>query len=124
MVLGGDVPSDCNLASFRHARFFDFFNEIGQNRKRPLSSMASAERRFRPFAPPPSKPETECNSDIHASVFAAKPAVIPPASRPAAAQRGKWLQTTPGSWEHNQRRASCERCLDKSPHPRDCEPRR
>jgi len=30
MVLGGDVPSDCNLASFRHARFFDFFNEIGQ----------------------------------------------------------------------------------------------
>src|SRR5205085_8397290 len=33
MVLSGDVPSDCNLASFRHARFFDFFNEIGQNRK-------------------------------------------------------------------------------------------
>jgi hypothetical protein len=26
MVLDGDVPSDCNLASFRHARFFDFFN--------------------------------------------------------------------------------------------------
>jgi hypothetical protein len=26
MVLGGDVPSDCFLASFRHARFFDFFN--------------------------------------------------------------------------------------------------
>jgi hypothetical protein len=36
MVLGGDVPSDCNLASFRHARFFDFFNEIGQNRKLPI----------------------------------------------------------------------------------------
>jgi hypothetical protein len=34
MVLGGDVPSDCNLASFRHARFFDFFNEI--RRKRPF----------------------------------------------------------------------------------------
>src|SRR5258707_15020500 len=28
MVLSGDVPSDCNLASFRPARFFDFFNEI------------------------------------------------------------------------------------------------
>jgi len=25
MVLSGNVPSDCNLASFRHARFFDFF---------------------------------------------------------------------------------------------------
>jgi hypothetical protein len=30
MVLSGDIPSDCNLASFRQARFFDFFNEIGQ----------------------------------------------------------------------------------------------
>jgi hypothetical protein len=29
MVLSGDVPSDCNLSSFRQARFFDFFNEIG-----------------------------------------------------------------------------------------------
>src|SRR5436190_21944495 len=29
MVLSGDVPSNCSLASFRHARFFDFFNEIG-----------------------------------------------------------------------------------------------
>jgi hypothetical protein len=28
MVLSGDVPSNCSLASFRHARFFDFFNEI------------------------------------------------------------------------------------------------
>src|SRR5213595_2441658 len=28
-VLSGDVPSNCSLASFRHARFFDFFNEIG-----------------------------------------------------------------------------------------------
>src|SRR5437762_3557539 len=26
MVLSGDVPSNCSLASFRHARFFDFFN--------------------------------------------------------------------------------------------------
>ena len=33
MVLSGDVPSNCSLASFRHARFFDFFNEIGQDRK-------------------------------------------------------------------------------------------
>src|SRR4029077_11778631 len=24
-VLSGDVPSDCDLASFRHARFFRFF---------------------------------------------------------------------------------------------------
>jgi len=24
----GDVPSDCNLASFRQALFFDFFNTI------------------------------------------------------------------------------------------------
>ena len=28
MVLSGDLPSNCSLASFRHARFFDFFNEI------------------------------------------------------------------------------------------------
>ena len=28
MVLSGDVASDCNLASFHHARGFDFFNEI------------------------------------------------------------------------------------------------
>jgi hypothetical protein len=28
MVLNGNVPSDSNLASFRRARFFDFFNEI------------------------------------------------------------------------------------------------
>src|SRR5882757_9644175 len=33
MVWSGDVPSNCSLASFRHARFFDFSNEIGQNRK-------------------------------------------------------------------------------------------
>src|SRR5436190_17932692 len=33
MVLSGDVPSNCSLASFRHARFFDFFNEIGHDRK-------------------------------------------------------------------------------------------
>src|SRR5205814_9141165 len=33
MVLSGDVPSNCSLASFRHARFFDFFNEIRHNRK-------------------------------------------------------------------------------------------
>ena len=26
MVLSGDVPSNCSLARFRHARFFDFFN--------------------------------------------------------------------------------------------------
>jgi hypothetical protein len=26
MVLSGDVQSDCNLGSFRRARFFDFFN--------------------------------------------------------------------------------------------------
>src|SRR5439155_18080936 len=32
MVLSGDVPSNCSLASFRHARFFDFFNEIGHSR--------------------------------------------------------------------------------------------
>src|SRR5438045_4370325 len=29
MVLSGDVPSNCSLASFRHGRFFDFLNEIG-----------------------------------------------------------------------------------------------
>ena len=34
-VLSGDVPSDCHLASFRHARFFDFFNEIRRNRPFP-----------------------------------------------------------------------------------------
>jgi len=39
MVLSGDVPSDCNLASFCHARFFDFFNEIGQNRKLGVSKL-------------------------------------------------------------------------------------
>src|SRR5437868_5467902 len=33
MVLSGDVPSNCSLASFRHARFFDFFNTIGAERK-------------------------------------------------------------------------------------------
>ena len=38
MVLSGDVPSNCSLASFRHARFFDFFNEIGQNRKLPIAN--------------------------------------------------------------------------------------
>jgi hypothetical protein len=31
MVLSGDVPSNCSLGSFRHARFFDFFNEIAPN---------------------------------------------------------------------------------------------
>jgi hypothetical protein len=36
MVLSGDVPSDCNLASFRQARFFDFFNEIAPLRPFPL----------------------------------------------------------------------------------------
>ena len=34
-VLSGDVPSDCHFASFRHARFFDFFNEIRRNRPFP-----------------------------------------------------------------------------------------
>ena len=64
------------------------------------------------------------NSDINPRFFLQNRAVIPPASRPDAGRRGKWLRTKPGSWEHNQRRASCERCLYKSPHPRSGEPRR
>ena len=40
MVLSGDVPSNCSLASFRHARFFDFFNTIVQNRKLRTSNMS------------------------------------------------------------------------------------
>jgi hypothetical protein len=39
-VLSGDVPSDCNLVSFRHARFLDFFNEIGQNRKQAIPNVS------------------------------------------------------------------------------------
>jgi hypothetical protein len=35
-VLSGDVPSDCNLSSFRQARFFDFFNEIAPNQPLPM----------------------------------------------------------------------------------------
>jgi hypothetical protein len=38
MVLSGDVPSNCSLASFRHARFFDFFNEIAP---KPTSASAN-----------------------------------------------------------------------------------
>jgi hypothetical protein len=47
MVLSGDVQSDCNLASFRHARFFDFFNEIGAERKLMLEARGSG---FAPFS--------------------------------------------------------------------------
>src|SRR5712671_2394409 len=46
-VLSGDVPSDCHLASFRHARFFDFLNEI--------RCRASTESRCQRQAPTPLK---------------------------------------------------------------------
>jgi hypothetical protein len=35
MVLSGDVPSNCSLASFRHARFFDFSTKSPQSRRPP-----------------------------------------------------------------------------------------
>jgi hypothetical protein len=46
-VLSGDVPSDCNLASFRQARFFDFFNEIGA--ALPLDTTATNDEVCPPF---------------------------------------------------------------------------
>jgi hypothetical protein len=51
MVLSGDIPSDCNLASFRQARFFDFFNEIGHEVPFPAPDLGvCSRRRERPFA--------------------------------------------------------------------------
>jgi hypothetical protein len=50
MVLSGDVPSNCNLASFRHARFFDFSTKSGKTGRQLISNRASAQRRFRSFA--------------------------------------------------------------------------
>src|SRR5437763_13606111 len=49
MVWSGDVPSNCSLASFRHARFFDFFNEIALFRslprgERPVTAAAAKHR--------------------------------------------------------------------------------
>jgi hypothetical protein len=44
MVLSGDVPSNCNLASFRHARFFDFSTKSGKTGRQLISNRASAQR--------------------------------------------------------------------------------
>ena len=49
-VLSGDVPSNCHLASFRHARFFDFSTKSGKTGRQLISNRASAQRRFRSFA--------------------------------------------------------------------------
>src|SRR5438477_1642006 len=48
-VLSGDVPSNCSLASFRHARFFDFFNTIGSERKLAFPIAASGVAPHRTF---------------------------------------------------------------------------
>src|SRR3979411_2381025 len=54
MVLSGDVPSNCSLASFRHARFFDFFNEIHPTEPFPFSAESFRSRtRSGPFRPVP-----------------------------------------------------------------------
>jgi hypothetical protein len=50
MVLSGDVASDCNLTSFRNARFFDFFNEIAPQQSfeiTPLNGNVGAKPPFK-----------------------------------------------------------------------------
>ena len=63
MVLSGNVPSDSNLASFRRARFFDFFNEIAPKRPSTTGSRNAWVGWRADFQCPSRPPPTERPSD-------------------------------------------------------------